>query len=118
MRACLTVAEAYKQRDGAWWALENPVGRLPKLIPEIGKPWYFHPHEYAGYAPDPEKDRYTKKTGIWGPVKRPQPKSLEPIRVCSQGSWLMKLGGKSERTKELRSVTPLGFSRAFFEANP
>lgn len=24
-----------------FWALENPVGRLPKLLPEIGKPWYF-----------------------------------------------------------------------------
>lgn len=29
----------------------------------------------------------------------------------------MKLGGKSERTKELRSMTPLGFAKAFFEAN-
>jgi hypothetical protein len=29
----------------------------------------------------------------------------------------MKLGGKSERTKELRSETPVGFARAFFLAN-
>lgn len=27
---------------------------------------------------------------------------------------IMKLGGKSERTKELRSMTPLGFAKAFF----
>jgi len=26
-------------------------------------------------------------------------------------------GGKSDRTKELRSITPMGFARAFFEAN-
>lgn len=32
-------------------------------------------------------------------------------------SWIMKLGGKSERTKELRSMTPPGFAKAFFEAN-
>jgi len=29
-----------------------------------------------------------------------------------------KYGGKSERTKILRSITPLGFAKAFFEANP
>jgi hypothetical protein len=29
----------------------------------------------------------------------------------------MQLGGKSERTKKLRSVTPQGFAKAFFEAN-
>jgi hypothetical protein len=28
-----------------------------------------------------------------------------------------KLGGKSERTKEIRSVTPEGFSKAVFEYN-
>jgi hypothetical protein len=27
------------------------------------------------------------------------------------------LGGKSERTKELRSITPMGFAKAFYEAN-
>ena len=28
-----------------------------------------------------------------------------------------KYGGKSERTKELRSETPMGFAYAFYEAN-
>lgn len=48
----------------------------------------------------------------------PEPRRLEPIRVCSQGSWVQRLGGKSERTKELRSMTPDGFARAFALANP
>jgi hypothetical protein len=30
----------------------------------------------------------------------------------------MKLGGKSEKTKELRSMTPLGFAESFYLANP
>ncbi len=30
----------------------------------------------------------------------------------------MRLGGKSERTKELGSMTPLGFSKAFFFLRP
>ena len=36
-----------------------------------------------------------------------------------RGSWQWaKLGGKSERTKRLRSQTPRGFALAFAEANP
>ena len=92
------------------WALENSVGRLQRLIPQLGKPWYFQPYWYG--------DPYTKKTGLWGNFNRDLPRNeVEPVRVCSQGSWLMKLGGKSERTKELRSETPVGFSQAFFMAN-
>lgn len=53
--------------DVAFWVLENPVGRLPKLRPELGKPrMYFHPHHYAGWADDPQQDSYTKKTCLWG----------------------------------------------------
>jgi len=94
----------------SFWALENPVGRLSKLIPEIGKPWYFQPYWFG--------DPYTKKTGLWGRFNVPDKTNVvEPIRSCDQGSWLMKLGGKSEKTKELRSMTPMGFANAFFEAN-
>lgn len=103
----------------SWWALENPVGRLKEWL---GPPaWKFDPCDYAGYLDDPagqEANRYTKKTLIWGTARKPEPKRLEPIRVCSQGSWIQKLGGKSERTKELRSMTPDGFARAFALANP
>lgn len=74
-----------------FWILENPVGRLKNWI---GPPkLYVHPYEFAGYAPNPEEDRYTKKTGLWGNFKLPEKRPLEPIKVCSQGSWLQKLGG-------------------------
>lgn len=53
----------------------------------------------------------------WGRFNFPELRPVEPVKVCSQGSWIMKLGGKSETTKELRSNTPLGFARAFFESN-
>ncbi|MEK7766782.1 MAG: DNA cytosine methyltransferase [bacterium] len=99
-----------------WWAMENPVGRLNKLLPELKQygPWYFQPHDFG--------DAYTKRTGLWGRYVPPMPlwsgdKSVQPVRVCSQGSWLQKLGGKSEKTKTLRSATPMGFARAFFAAN-
>lgn len=108
VQACLTIIERLQP---VWWALENPVGRLPKLIPSLGKPWYFQPHWYG--------DPYTKKTGLWGDFNRDLPRNdVEPIRSCSQGSWVQRYGGNSERTKEARSMTPPGFARAFFEANP
>lgn len=91
----------------SWWALENPVGRLSKLRPHLGNPWYFQPHWYG--------DAWTKKTGLWGKFNKDLPKcEVDP----DPNSWIMKLGGKSERTKELRSMTPPGFAFAFFLANP
>lgn len=98
-----------------WWVVENPVGRLGKLFPELGKAWYFNPYEFAQLADDPESERYTKKTGLWGVFNIPQKHPLTPI---SGNSPIMKLGGKSEKTKELRSMTPTGFSKAFFYSNP
>lgn len=91
-----------------WWALENPVGRLKHFY---GKPkLIFHPYEFG--------DPYTKQTCLWGRFNLPAREEVEPIRSCEQGSWLQRLGGKSERTKRLRSTTPSGFARAFFDANP
>ena len=110
--ACLRMVAIYKPR---FWALENPVGRLRRWL---GAPRFvFNPCDFAGWACDPEKDRYTKKTCLWGEFNPPTQDRRKPIKVCPQGSWLMKLGGKSERTKEFRSVTPLGFARAFYESN-
>lgn len=107
-----------------WWALENPAGRLPKLVPRLApKPWYFDPCDFAGYADDPQTDAYTKKTGLWGVFEIPVKARVEPVMFTTKdgakrGSWMWaKLGGKSARTKELRSTTPQGFSRAFAQAN-
>lgn len=132
--------------DGPFfWAMENPVGRLPKLIPEIGQPTYFNPYEYAGYLQPSKKvlsrlsqirskggidvtneesdfvvdwEAYTKKTGLWGNFNKNLVKKPVPQVKCSmQGSFTQRLGGKSIKTKEERSYTPLGFAIAFFEAN-
>ena len=96
----------------AWWALENPVGRLRALrVAALGPPaLIFDPCDYG--------DPYTKRTLLWGRFAMPARSPVEPVRVSSQGSWVQRLGGSSERTKRLRSITPPGFARAFFEANP
>lgn len=103
--------------DPVFWALENPVGRLPTLLPELGKPWYFNPCEFAGWLEGEASDRecYTKRTGLWGNFNRPSKLARTVLPGCNP---IMSLGGKSERTKELRSMTPLGFAKAFFVANP
>lgn len=87
-----------------FWVMENPVGRLSKYI---GKPiMYFNPCDYG--------DPYTKKTCLWGEFKVPATNRVEPIL----GSYLhTHYGGKSERTKRMRSITPQGFAKAFFMAN-
>jgi hypothetical protein len=115
--ACMTIID---ECSPDWWALENPVGRLKRLRPELPFVGWFQPHNYAALDVKPVDSQYTKKTGLWGTLNMPEQvtHNLHPIRHCAQGSWLQKLGGKSERTKELRSMTPLGFSRAFASANP
>jgi hypothetical protein len=134
VRRCLAIKDYFNPE---MWALENPVGRLPSLVPEIGLPWYFHPHNFALYLPESvvysatrddsvEKvmatNRYTKKTGIWGSAKRPEERNVEPFiyevtardGTIKRGSVIWaKLGGKSERTKTLRATTPMGFAAAF-----
>lgn len=109
--ACLDIIDYHAGRNLTFWAMENPVGRLRRLradrLGDVGL--IFDPCDYG--------DPYTKKTLVWGHFNEPAPHPVEPVRVCSQGSWLQKLGGKSERTKRLRSTTPPGFARAFFEAN-
>jgi hypothetical protein len=108
--ACLRAVAIYRPK---WWVLENPVGRLRRYL---GPPKHsFNPWEYAGYGSD--ADRYTKKTLLWGDFVPPIESPLSPL-ASGNDTWIMKLGGKSEKTKTLRSMTPLGFAKAFREANP
>lgn len=99
-----------------FWAIENPMSRIHKLNSWMGKPKLkFNPCDYAGYDPIPENSRYNKQTWLWGTFKNPVKNYIHPLQKEFPGH--IKLGGKSERTKELRSITPLGFSYAFYEAN-
>jgi len=107
--------------------IENPVS---VLATKWRKPDYrFHPYEYGGYIPlcqseHPRwpdyiaaRDAYPKKTCLWtgGGFIMPKPKSVEVSKGYS--TQHLKLGGKSQRTKDIRSATPRGFARAVFLAN-
>lgn len=106
---------------GVPYIIENPVSVLASMW---RKPdFIFNPWEYGGYLPDgdchpwfPEfiapRDAYPKKTCLWtspgltipdrNPVKRPDGFSNQH----------KKLGGKSAKTKLIRSLSPRGFFKA------
>jgi len=138
-----TDEEFYENGGTFFWTLENPVGRIGKLT-GIGSPRYFNPCDYAGYLNITTKQKreldrirkkdgkdvtweetqlvidcnaYNKKTGLWGEFTMPVKKPIEPVKCAPQGSYTQKLGGKSDKTKELRSNTPMGFAYAFYKAN-
>jgi hypothetical protein len=112
-----------------FWALENPAGRLKDFI---GIPSFvFQPWEFS--------DAWTKKTHIWGVFNR-------PVKICKKYEdapqlnlykrpgrnkvnfvWLHKsaiknipqLAGYNPKTDaDFRAITPPGFAKAFYEANP
>ena len=97
--ACLRIILVSKP---IFWCLENPVGRL---IHYLGQPvMYFQPCEYG--------DPYTKKTCLWGSFNIPTQHKVKPI----EGGKIWRMPPSPNRA-ELRSITPEGFARAFYEAN-
>lgn len=111
---------------GAKWGAENPVSVLSSLW---RKPDFtFHPYEYGGYLPVsdvhpiyPEhikpRDAYPKKTCIWCGNGFQQPQ-IKCVPVDSGYSvQYHRLGGRSLKTKNIRSATPRGFATAVFLAN-
>nr|DAH54575.1 MAG TPA: Cytosine specific methyltransferase [Caudoviricetes sp.] len=123
------IAETLGNMYNCPWHVENPVGVMSSMW---RKPDYrFHPSEYGGYLPEDDqnpwfpdliqpRDAYPKLTCGWIgngfiiPEKRPVP------QICDTNGYSFqhtKLGGKSPRTKMIRSLTPRGWALAVFEAN-
>ena len=128
VNACLRIIhtclyENYRVGQGLrFWALENPASGYLKRF--LGKPaMIFEPYEYG--------DPYTKKTALWGEFKEPKKnivskmenvrgnftkynKDYELLKQIPEG--YCKKTGLDKRTVR-RSMTPLGFAKAFYEAN-
>jgi hypothetical protein len=112
--------------------IENPVSVISS---QYRKPDYmFQPCDYGGYLPEddvsphpdiiPARDAYTKKTCLWAGngFVMPEARPVDPVRYTDSNglnysgpAW--KLGGRSLRTKNIRSATPRGFAKAVFAAN-
>jgi hypothetical protein len=104
-----------------FWAIENPPGRMEKLVPHIAK------HRAMMFQPWEFGDKTTKRTVLWGQFNTALERQIvEPEvvaiktrgRVYHSSSVWAKTGGKTEKTKTARSNTPAGFARSFFQANP
>jgi hypothetical protein len=99
-----------------FWVIENPMSRIHSLAPELGKVKYkFNPCDFAGYSKEPETNQYNKQTWLWGlfnePIKKPLPSLMTGLQ------WKDSRKSTGEKRRELRSITPDGFSQAFYEVN-
>lgn len=103
--------------DPVFWAMENPVGRLKTLrYDRLGEPkLIFNPCDFG--------DPYTKKTLLWGQYNLPKKNPVKPTNAdynkihYPRNSAGKAVAWNSAEAKELRSITPQGFAKAFYEAN-
>lgn len=119
------VVETVGLRTGAPWFGENPRSRLSTLYRKFD--YRFDPQDFGGYLigqgmhptyPDiiPPFDAYPKDTWIWhGNGFVVPPRRTVPGIGYFHG-WA-HLGGKSAKTKRIRSSTPRGWANAVFFSN-
>jgi len=132
VRACLDIIwscmeikqdTAKKKLPLRFWALENPSGMLKYFL---GKPVFeFNPYEFG--------DGYKKRTYLWGWFNEPKktggkilvdspyhslnPEKMKKFDKLASREIAPEMFGKLTR-QERRAITPAGFAKAFFEANP
>lgn len=96
--ACLRIAYICRP---VWWALENPMNKLRRYL---GPPaWSFYQWEYC--------DAGHKPTGLWGHFH-------PPMKLVGRRTKPSTWKSKQENASPKDAITPPGFARAFFEANP
>ncbi len=96
--ACLRAVMIYKPK---WWALENPRNKLRRYLgpaPMTFKQWWFG-------------DGADKPTCIWGDYNLP---SFNIGKRTKKSTF--KTSTQNSFKKD--AITPQGFAKAFFEANP
>lgn len=132
--ACLFLTVPYVgSLLGVPWFAENPKSVISTIW---RKPDYkFHPFQYGGYLPSNDvhprwpqyiapRDAYEKHTWLWAgngfvmPPKMPvDPVTVQYENGVKGSQQFAKLGGKSSKTKQIRSETPRGFAFAVMLAN-
>lgn len=121
VEACLEIIwECQKQGRLQFWALENPVGHLMRFL---GRPHYkFYQWQFGG--------QHVKPTAIWGWFNEPTATvRTKPVVDHAEidARWSNptippEIRAQFKTTKDrraaVRAITPPGFARAFFKANP
>jgi hypothetical protein len=96
--ACYRIIAVQRPR---WWALENPRNKLRAYLGPARLEFYHWEYGDPGHKP----------TCIWGdftpPVKQPKPRT-------KPSTWRTK----QENASPQDAITPAGFARAFYAANP
>lgn len=93
------------------WMIENPVSVMSSYW---RKPDFtFQPWHFAGHEPN---DNYTKKTCLWTGNGFTMPE-CRPLLNGEKPDNRMHMMPPSPDRSDLRSVTPLGFAKAVYEAN-
>ena len=93
------------------YAMENPIGRLSTHWRKPDEK--FDPYQYGGYL-SPIGEQYTKKTCLWtgGNWTTPPMREVDPV----EGSKMHRMpGGGRTKSRNDRSVTPMGWSLATFQ---
>jgi len=102
--ACLAIKDILKPD---WWCLEQPVGRIMRCVPKLGK-WKmtFQPNHYG--------DPWTKLTCLYGEFNVDLERNeVEP----TEGSKMHLMSPGPERAAKRAETSP-GFAKAFCKANP
>lgn len=131
VNACLRIVhecmyDNYRVGKGLkFWALENPhSGYLKRFIGM--PPFIFDPSEYG--------DKHTKKTAIWGMFNQPKKTTKVTTLKGDENNYVKNVEKYFDEMKHLipegyrektglsmrtvvRSITPQGFAKAFFESN-
>lgn len=114
LEVCSACCRVILTTQPKFWAIENPANGL--LRKWLGEPdFVFDPWEYG--------HNYQKKTALWGKFHHPQPSVTVKPEGMKKFSMLLskeiypEFYGIYTRT-ERRAITPPGFAKAFFEANP
>ncbi|WP_320961778.1 hypothetical protein [Hungatella effluvii] len=123
MAACLRIIWQCRCREKlAFWALENPVGFMRQFL---GRPHYTFEQWQFG-------DLGIKPTDIWGYFKEPVPLVRERPGLLSimykdghrHGRGMAnptcppEYAGMGLDRAALRAITPPGWAKAFYQANP
>ena len=114
VKACLEIIWECRDKGSLkWWALENPRGFLRQFLGKPALTW--RPSDFG--------DAYTKPTDLWGYFREPKKRPVEVIKpkgrvLGGTRDWSFAKKGRDGLTRQqIRSMTPPGFAKAFFEAN-
>lgn len=108
VNACMRII---LQCDPRWWAVENPAGMLSHFL---GTPRdVFDPCDFG--------DPWTKRTALWGHFAKPERGPF--VKPRGGGPFCKRCDPSGRRRRWCsnaahRAITPRGFARAFFRANP